>query len=52
MGTFKAPNGGKEAKAAVKFLEWQFREDNKAKDFCINGGMKSEKWNVMSKNWK
>jgi hypothetical protein len=52
MGTFAAPYGGKEAKAAVNYLNWQFRGDAKAKDFCLNGGMKSENWTVMSKNWK
>jgi len=51
MGTFSAPNGGKEAQAAVNFLEWQFRDDAKSKEFC-SSGMTKVGWKVMQKNFK
>jgi hypothetical protein len=51
MATYAAPNGGKFAKAAVQFLQWQFRGDAKAKEYCMEG-IKKDNWNVKYKNWK
>jgi hypothetical protein len=51
MATFGAPNGGKFAKAATQFLEWQFRGDAKAKEYC-KSGLQKDNWTVQQKNWK
>jgi hypothetical protein len=54
VGTYIAPNGGKFAKAAVAFLEWQFRHNETAKRMFLDskspGSLASEKWNVTMKN--
>jgi hypothetical protein len=54
MGTFMGPNGGKFAKAAVAFLEWQFRNNETAhKKFAdpkSPGSLVSDNWNVTMKN--
>jgi hypothetical protein len=48
-------NGGKFGKAAVAYLEWQFRGDAKSKAICLDpkapGSLVSDKWNVTFKNW-
>jgi hypothetical protein len=51
MGTFSAANGGKEAKAAVQLLEWQFRGNSKSRDYILNG-MSRDGWKVQHKNWR
>jgi hypothetical protein len=54
-GTYAATNGGKFAKAAVAYLEWQFRGDDKARAICLHpaaqGSLVSQNWNVTYKNW-
>ena len=52
--TFAATNGGKAAKAAVAYLEWQFRNDVAAKAKLLEkaaGGLVSDNWSVQFKNW-
>ncbi|KAK3897301.1 hypothetical protein C8A05DRAFT_48033 [Staphylotrichum tortipilum] len=53
--TFAAANGGKAAKAAVAYLEWQFRNDEAAKKKLLDpasaGSLVSDKWKVEYKNW-
>jgi hypothetical protein len=56
-GTFAASNGGKEGKAALAFLEWQFRGDAKSKSILLDekspGSLASDNWqNITYKNWK
>jgi hypothetical protein len=55
MGTYYATNGGKFGKAAVAFLQWQFRNDTKAKATCLDKGLpsslSSDKWDVKYKHW-
>ena len=51
MGTFSVANGGKEAKAAVQLLEWQFKGNAKAKNYVL-GGMARDEWKVQHKNWR
>jgi hypothetical protein len=51
MATFAAQNGGKYGKAATQFLQWQFRGDAKAKEYCLNG-IKRDNWSIQAKNWK
>lgn len=48
LGTFFAPNGGKTGEAAVAYLEWQFRNDAKAKEYAIGKGPRS----LVSQNWQ
>ncbi|KAL2074982.1 hypothetical protein VTL71DRAFT_8762 [Oculimacula yallundae] len=54
-GTYSATNGGKFGKAAVAYLEWQFRKNETAKAICQNpkaaSSLAVDKWNVTSKNW-
>lgn len=54
-GTFFATNGGKAGKAAVAYLQWQFRGNETAKAICLDskkqGSLVSDKWNVTYKNW-
>lgn len=55
-GTYNATNGGKFGKAAVAFLEWQFRGNDTAKailqDGKAPGSLVSESWkNITYKNW-
>ncbi len=56
MATYISKDGGKFAKAAVNYLQWQFRGDKKAKEACLNaeapGSLVSQGWNVTHKNWK
>ncbi|KAG4437293.1 hypothetical protein IFR05_007231 [Cadophora sp. M221] len=53
-GTYSATNGGKFGKAAVAYLQWQFRRNETAKAICQNakaqGSLVSDKWNVTYKN--
>ena len=53
-GTYFAENGGKDAIAAVTFLEWWFRGDEAAKraftDPSSLGSLASEGWNITWKN--
>ena len=53
-GTYEATNGGKFGKAAVAYLEWQFRDDAGAMDVCLEadseGSLVSDKWAVKFKN--
>ena len=54
-GTFGAANGGKQGKAAVAYLEWQFRNNETAKAKLLTpstpGSLVSDKWTVEYKNW-
>ncbi|KAL8288396.1 hypothetical protein RB597_000488 [Gaeumannomyces tritici] len=54
-GTFGATNGGKFGKAAVAYLQWQFRKDEKSKQILLDakspGSLVSDKWTVEHKNW-
>jgi hypothetical protein len=55
QGTLQATNGGKAGKAAVAYLEWQFRNDTKSKSILLDpkstGSLVSDHWNVTYKNW-
>jgi len=55
MGTYGSTGGGKFGKAAVAFLEWQFRGDQKAKlkftDPNSEGSLVKDNWNVTMKNF-
>lgn len=55
MGTYGSTGGGKFGKAAVAFLEWQFRGDVKAKlkftDPASEGSLVKDNWNVTHKNF-
>jgi len=54
-GTYSGTNGGKAGKAAVAYLEWQFRGDAKSKAILLEptsaGSLVSDKWTVDFKNW-
>lgn len=54
-GTYQATNGGKFGKAAVAYLEWQFRDDPASRDICLDAdatnSLVSQNWFVESKNW-
>jgi hypothetical protein len=54
-GTYSATNGGKEAKAAVAYLEWQWRNNATAKaviqDPNSAGSLVKDKWTVKFANW-
>ncbi|KAL8377423.1 hypothetical protein RB595_008211 [Gaeumannomyces hyphopodioides] len=54
-GTFGATNGGKFGKAAVAYLQWQFRKDEKSKQILLDaktpGSLVTDKWTVEYKNW-
>jgi hypothetical protein len=50
-GTFSATNGGKQGKAAVAYLEWQWRSNATAKSYILNGGLTKDNWVVESANW-
>ncbi|KAF1945088.1 hypothetical protein EJ02DRAFT_397213 [Clathrospora elynae] len=50
-GTFSAANGGKEGKAAVAYLEWQWRNNETAKAYILNGGLTKDNWVVEEANW-
>ena len=53
--TFAATNGGKAAKAALAYLEWQFRNDQASKNKLLDpkapGSLVSDNWTVEFKNW-
>ncbi len=54
-GTFAAANGGKQGKAVVAYLQWQFRNDQTAKakllDSKAPGSLVSDNWTVEYKSW-
>lgn len=54
-GTFAATNGGKAGKAAVAYLEWQWRNDLAARAKLLDpkaaSSLVSENWTVEYKNW-
>lgn len=54
-GTFAAENGGKFGKAAVAYLQWQFRGNETAKAVILDPksprSLVSENWTVDFKNW-
>ncbi|CAI4219571.1 unnamed protein product [Parascedosporium putredinis] len=54
-GTHQATNGGKFGKAAVAYLQWQFRDDEASKAICLDpeaeGSLVSDNWEVEFKNW-
>lgn len=56
MGTYFAKDGGKSAKAALAYFQWQLRGDQKAKAVCLDpsssGSLVLQNWTVVYKNWK
>ncbi|OAG09242.1 uncharacterized protein CC84DRAFT_1084927 [Paraphaeosphaeria sporulosa] len=54
-GTYGATNGGKFGKAAVNYLEWQWRDNATAKAVILDpnsaGSLVKDKWVVESANW-
>jgi len=54
-GTFSATNGGKYGKAAVSYLEWQWRNNATAKAVILDsqaaGSLVKDNWVVESANW-
>jgi hypothetical protein len=54
LGTYAAPNAGKFGKAAVAFLDWQFRGNEeskrKFKDPQSEGSFVKDKWNITMKD--
>jgi hypothetical protein len=54
LGTYAAPNAGKFGKAAVAFLDWQFRgkENSKRKfvDPLSEGSFVKDNWNITMKD--
>ncbi|EHA47657.1 hypothetical protein MCOR27_000695 [Pyricularia oryzae] len=54
-GTYAATNGGKFGKAAINYLQWQMRDDQKAKavllDPASEGSLVKDNWSVEYKNW-
>jgi len=54
-GTFIAKNGGKQGKAAVAYLEWQFRDDKKSKAIILDptspNSLVKDNWTIEHKNW-
>ncbi|OAL05905.1 hypothetical protein IQ06DRAFT_266346 [Phaeosphaeriaceae sp. SRC1lsM3a] len=51
-GTWHALNGGKQGKAAVAYLEWQWRNNATAKAYMLNGGLEKDNWTEVSHaNW-
>ncbi|KAF2032297.1 hypothetical protein EK21DRAFT_110245 [Setomelanomma holmii] len=50
-GTYQATNGGKQGKAAVAYLEWQWRNNATAEAYILNGGLTKDNWIVESANW-
>jgi hypothetical protein len=53
-GTFGATNGGKAAKAALAYLQWQYRNDEKSKAYLLGTGagtITADNWKVEHKNW-
>jgi hypothetical protein len=55
VGTYFGKNGGKFAKAAVAYFNWQFKDDAKSKAICTQrtapASLVSEHWNVTFKNF-
>jgi len=54
-GTYSATNGGKFGKAAVAYLEWQWRDNATAKAIILDpaskGSLVKDNWSVESANW-
>ena len=54
--SYQYSGGGKAGKAAVAYLQWQFRGNGTAKEICLDakkqGSLISDKWNVTYKNWE
>jgi hypothetical protein len=54
-GTYSATNGGKFGKAAVAYLEWQWRANETAKAVILDPQSKNslvkDNWTVQSANW-
>ncbi|PKS12986.1 hypothetical protein jhhlp_000327 [Lomentospora prolificans] len=54
-GTYQATNGGKFGKAAVAYLQWQFRDDETSKAICLDpeaeGSLVSDNWDIEFRNW-
>lgn len=54
-GTFSATNGGKYGKAAVAYLEWQYRNNATAKSIILDknspASLVKDNWTVESANW-
>jgi len=54
-GTFFATNGGKQAKAAVAYLQWQFRDDAPSRAVLLDPSspksLVKDNWTVEFKNW-
>jgi hypothetical protein len=54
-GTYGATNGGKFGKAAVAYLEWQWRNNATAKSVILDpnsaNSLVKDKWVVESANW-
>jgi hypothetical protein len=50
-----ATNGGKQGKAVVAYLEWQWRHNAEAKAKLLDpkapGSLVSDNWTVEYKNW-
>jgi hypothetical protein len=55
QGTYSATNGGKFGKAAVAYLQWQFRGNATSKAICQDAkapsSLVADNWNVTYKNW-
>jgi hypothetical protein len=55
MATYGEPNAGKFGKAAVSFLEWQFRGVEKEKKKFLDRNSENsfvrDHWNISFKNW-
>jgi len=54
-GTYQATNGGKFGKAAVAYLEWQWRGNATSKSAIFDpqsaGSLVKDNWTVESANW-
>ncbi|KAI4642322.1 hypothetical protein J4E93_007469 [Alternaria ventricosa] len=50
-GTFAATNGGKQGKAAVAYLEWQWRGNATARAYLLDGGLEKDNWVEEHANW-
>jgi hypothetical protein len=55
-GTFQATNGGKFGKAAVAYLEWQWRNNETSKKVILDpqseGSLVKDNWVVEHANWE
>jgi hypothetical protein len=53
-GTYFAKQGGKTGKAAVAFLNWQFKNNATARSWFLDiksSPLVVEGWHIKSKNW-